>query len=102
MKLCGPAVPCLPWRSSVGSVILLLLMAAIRLPSVLNAIVPRAHTVALAFPPVEFAHTPWPRIACEHLQLEINPCENLPWEGLQLALRPTLYQDAISHNLPAF
>jgi hypothetical protein len=102
MKLCGPAVPCLPWRSSVGSVILLLLMAAIRLPSVLNAIVPHAHTVAFAFPPVEFAHTPWPRIACEHLQLEINPCENLPWEGLQLALRPTLYQDAISHNLPAF
>jgi hypothetical protein len=102
----------------VGSVILLLLTTAIRLPSVLNAIDPhdftgviyliqnaivsRAHTVAIAFPPVEFAHTPWPRIACEHLQLEINPCENLPWEGLQLALRPTLYQDAISHNLPAF
>jgi hypothetical protein len=83
-------------------VILLLLMAAIRLPSVLNAIVSHAHAVTLAFPPVEFAHTPWPRIACEHLQLEINPCENLPWEGLQLALRPTLYQDAISHNLPAF
>jgi hypothetical protein len=102
MKLCGPAVPCLPWRSSVGSVILLLLTTAIRLPSVLNAIVSHAHTVAFAFPPVEFAHTPRPRIACEHLQLEINPCENLPWEGLQLALRPTLYQDAISHNLPAF